>query len=704
MVDEPVCERTLWPALREELQIMEGAREDNGAPRWVIFDPVRHRYFQLDKKNLAILQHWGLADASAICEKLHDLAVTSNDIDSLVRFLYANSLTVDPPDGDSTNYVRQAAAAKRSLLTSAIHNYLFIRIPLVRPHSFLKKTAGLTALFFTRSWWVFVGAVALAGLYLASRQWDYFVQTFLHFFNLKGLIFYAAALAFVKVAHELGHAYTATRYGCRVTTMGVAFLVMFPVLFTDTTDAWKLTSRRKRLNITAAGVITELTIAAFATLAWAFLPDGVWRSAAFFIATTAWIMSLSVNLNPLMRFDGYHFLSDAIGVHNLQARSFMLGRWALRECLFGLGEPAPETIPRTKRRGLIFFAWATWIYRFFLFLGIALLIHAIFFKVLGIVLFWIEIGWFILLPIFNELKEWARRRAAIIASDHTRGAAAVAATLIAIFVLPWGTTVRIPAVFEAEREEAVFAPQAAQLLEVHVANGDNVKAGDVLFRFASPQLEQKQAQAHRRIGLARAKLNRIAADNVDHDQTIVLRQELQRAYAELAALEKNAEQLVILAPFDGKVADLEQSLHDGRWINNSLALANIISTKGGRVRGYVSVEDVNRIDDVTIATFIPETPERKKVKTKIVRVETASAPTIPILALTSRYGGSITISSNKESVEPVNTWYGVTGEASVADPPQKIVRGQLQVQGKPESFSTKVWRQILKIGIRETSL
>ena len=43
------------------------------------------------------------------------------------------------------------------------------------------------------------------------------------------------------------------------------------------------------------------------------------------LAGTAWLLTLAVNLNPLMRFDGYHLLADALDEPNLQARSFALG-------------------------------------------------------------------------------------------------------------------------------------------------------------------------------------------------------------------------------------------------------------------------------------------------------------------------------------------------------------------------------------------
>ena len=129
-------------------------------------------------------------------------------------------------------------------------------------------------------------------------------------------------LIFVKSLHELGHGYIAKYFGCRVSAIGIAFLVFFPFLYTDTTDAWRLRNHRERLIINFAGILTELHLALIATFLWAILPDGGLKSVTFFIATTSWISSLAINVSPFMRFDGYYVFSDWLKAEILQPRSF----------------------------------------------------------------------------------------------------------------------------------------------------------------------------------------------------------------------------------------------------------------------------------------------------------------------------------------------------------------------------------------------
>ena len=93
----------------------------------------------------------------------------------------------------------------------------------------------------------------------------------MYFFSFKGLMLYLITLIFVKSLHELGNGYIAKYFGCRVSAIGIAFLVFFPFLYTDTTDAWRLRNHRERLIINFAGILTELHLALIATFLWAIL-------------------------------------------------------------------------------------------------------------------------------------------------------------------------------------------------------------------------------------------------------------------------------------------------------------------------------------------------------------------------------------------------------------------------------------------------
>lgn len=681
---------------------MPGIRELDGTKSWLVFDPLRHQYFQINDKSLLILQAWSAHSAGNIIDQVTDYEVTLEDIEELLRFLWQNSLTLLPPNGKIDFYLAQSAAKKSQPIKRLLHGYLFVRIPLLRPDRFLKKTEFLTRLFFTRGWWLFIATVALLGLFLTSRQWDQFTHTFSHFFTLKGLFLYGMALVFVKCLHELGHGYAAARYGCRINTMGVALIVMFPVLFTDTTDSWKLTSRRKRLIISAAGVAVELSLAAIATLMWAFLEDGPLRSAAFFIATTSWIMSVLINMNPFMRFDAYHFLSDALGVQNLQARSFALGRWSLRETLFGFNEPAPEAMTLRMRRGLTVFAWLTWVYRFFLFLGIAVLIHSMLFKPFGSVLGAIELCFFIAVPIMNELKQWWARRAQLFTSFSGRVTASVFAGIILAGLIPWQSTIRIPAVVEAIDQSVLYAPRISQIKQLHVAQGDHVRKGDRLITLGSDELDSEILSTQQRIKLVNALLNRIMADADDRGQKIVLETELRQWHEELTGLEQQQSLLSVIAPIDGVVADLNTSLHEMRWVNENTHLGSVVSESGARIRGYISAAELGRIGDGEQAVFIPDVFEQDRLTGTISIANATNAQYLTIPELTSHYDGPIAVNKVEDDLKPLKAWYNIRVNVDATDEAiERTQRGTLLAQGEPESLALRFWRRAVHVVLRE---
>ena len=402
------------PALRADLQLSPASPALDGSPQWTLADPLRGRYFKLGAPAMRLLRHWQLGNAARVLQAANrepGIPLGEAEIEELLRFLRGHDLITATDDEQSASYAAKAAQQRHGLWQSLLHQYLFFRIPLWRPDAFLNRTwpwlerHGPNLLRFG------LPLLLCLGVFLAARDWERFIATFPHLFSLGGAMSFAIALTFAKLCHEFGHAYMAKRAGCRVQSMGLAFMVMLPMFYTDVSDAWRVNDRRSRLLIGAGGVLAELLLACIALLAWSLLPDGPARTAAFMLASATWITTLLINLNPFMRFDGYFLISDLWGVDNLQGRAFALCRWRLREALFGYGEPAPEPWSPSMQRKLLVWGYGSWLWRAALFLGIALAVYHMFFKLLGIFLMLVELAWFIGLPIWREMQEWSKRRA-----------------------------------------------------------------------------------------------------------------------------------------------------------------------------------------------------------------------------------------------------------------------------------------------------
>lgn len=708
--------------LRQELLLHRGPRAYDGSPTWVLEDPGRDLFFQIGWAEGEILSRWHLGSATAIAgaiNKQTTLDVDAGQVNDFAGFLEQNSLTRDSKAGE--RYMREVRSRTGMPLGKfLLRNYLFFRVPLLRPDGFLSRTMPLVrGVFLNKVFALLTCAAAVIGLFLVTRQWDEFLHTFLHFFTLEGAVMAVLTLGAAKVLHELGHAYAAKYHGCRVPSMGVAFMVMMPLLYTDTSGAWRLRKRSQRMQVCAAGMLAETALAAWATLAWSFLPDGPLRSAAFILATTTWVMTLAVNMSPFMRFDGYFLFSDALGVPNLQNRAFALARWKMREWLFAFGDEKPEVHEPWRERVLILYAFGTWIYRFFLFLGIALLVYHMFFKLLGIMLFLVEICAFILLPVYKEMKEWFTRLRET--GLNRRSAVTVSFLFVALLaaLIPWSGSVTAPALLRAERQVRILAPVGAQVKRIQAVSGGEVRAGDPLFFLHSPELQQEIAMLRQQLDLLQWRLSFHFVLRETASAVPVAQRERQAALQRLALLESQERQLVISAPFDGRIVDLAEPLSENEWVHAGEWLGTVADPSGLLAVAYVDERELHRLRNAASAKFVPEDPGIGVVKLRVVHIDhTASRHLAAAPELASPNGGAIAAVRAQEQVaaslgSDVSVWMPEQAVYRVLLRPEhaaagealwqlQVLRGSVVIDADRQSPLMRFGRYFLAVFLRET--
>lgn len=695
------------PVLRQNLKLMPGAHDEDGAPRWLLHDRVRNRYFSLVRPALELIRHWqpGVTPtemAASLNEQ--GLHYDPEEIRAFADFLIANNLVLARSESASAYFHRQKIQNRKSIWNWMLHNYLFIRIPLVRPDPFLSKIMPHIQWLLSGAMEKCVMLAGVIGLFLIIRQWDTFAGTFLHFFSFEGMLLYAITLVMVKSAHELGHALVSRRLGCRVASMGVAFLVMFPVLYTDTTDAWKLRSRRDRLRIVTAGVRTELYLAMLASCLWGILPDGALRSAAFFVATTSWVTSLLVNISPFLRFDGYYAFSDLIGVENLQQRSFALGRWKLRQWLWGINDPLPEPLTLSKTRTLILYAWFTWLYRFFLFLGIALLVYHFFFKVLGILLFVVEIIWFIAMPIVKELKVWRERWKDFSFTPVRIMLWSIPVMVLAAGLLPVTSEVAVPAVIKSDNIRYVFAPESAQVKTLDTAPGYEANQGDVLLQLYAPELENSMQLVHEELQLAELRLSRLASSVEDKAEQHINRERVRQLQAQMQRLQARQSRLTVMAPIQGRISDMD-ILQPGQWVGEGQYLMTIVASSELKVEGLLSERELDLVTENTTGIFVSSTGQRRALPVVIEKIDLSAVSALPFPELGSLSGGPIAVRQAEERLIPEESHYRVSLRLTEQEPSYTVnVRepGVLILEGSPRSWLWSNVERLAAIAIRES--
>lgn len=696
----------ILPALRADLQLSAGAPGLDGSPQWTLADPLRGKYFKLGAPAMRLLSHWALGDPARVLSAANaepGAPLGPQAIEELLRFLRGHDLISASDAEQRAGYEVKAASQRQGLWTQVLHKYLFFRIPLWRPDAFLNRTWPWLERFGPSLLRLGLPTVLLLGIFLVMRDWERFLATFPHLLSLGGVAAFAIALGFAKLCHEFGHAYMAKRAGCRVPSMGVAFMVLLPMLYTDVSDAWRVQDRRTRLLIGAGGVLAELLLACMALLAWSLLPDGAGRTAAFMLASATWITTVIINVNPLMRFDGYFLLSDLWGVDNLQSRGFALGRWHLRERLFGYGEPAPERWSPALRKRLLCWSYAAWIWRAALFFGIALAVYHLFFKVLGIFLMMVELVWFIGLPIWREWGHWWQHRD----KAQPRKVLLLGVGLLAlltILVVPWRSAVEVPAMLEAQRVSALHAPAPSRVREVRVKDGQPVTHNQVLLTLESPDLESRLSITRREIEILQLQLRRQSGRSATAADSGILEQRLAEAVAEYRGLDAQRERLSLRAPHAGVVRDLAQNLAPGRWVSVEQPLAQV--AEGGlRLRGYLAEADLWRVEPGTTGHFVADDVLRDSLPVSLEEVDTNGVAFIDQEALVSDQHGPIAVRRDEEKrAQPQEAQYGVRfGLQSMA--PQQVShpqRGVVVLDGKAMSLLGSAWRRMAALGVRES--
>lgn len=681
------------PPLREELDLLAGPVLRDGQPSHTLHDPVRNRFFQLDWPSFEILRFWHLGDPALVAEavaRTTTLHTDDADVARVFDFLAQNQLLMIPP-GHARTYAAQVERQRGSLWKKLLSSYLFFRIPLIRPDRWLNEWAPRLAFLYGRSFWSATICALLFGVFEVYQQWDSFTTTLVDTFTWSGMASYAVALIVVKTLHEFGHAVTAKRLGCRIPSMGVAFLVMWPVAYTDTNDVWRLTSRHDRLRVNAAGLVTEMTVGVWAVAAWALLPEGTPRAIAFVLATTTWVTSVIVNSSPFMRFDGYYILSDWLEMPNMHARAFALARWDLRERLFALGKPRPEILGARMHTGMIVFAWVTWIYRLSVFFGIAALVYTFFIKAVGILLFGVEIVVFIVLPPFQEIRAWRKDWPAIRASRRAKFSAVIALILLLLVAVPWPGRFEASGTLRPRNVFVVYAPAHAQLATLDVALGQQVKAGTVLMTMHGPDIERQRAAALAQRDGIKWMATAGAFDQNALKRWQVSQQELNAVDSALDNIDADANYYAPRAPFDGRLVDIVPDLAPGAWLTQKEPLATLAADDSWQVVTYLDEREIGMIHVGASGRFYSDGMGLPVMKLAVTNIEPDASHTLPEGELASFAGGSVTVRNEKGVLYPDRPIYRVT--LKVAEPVNfKRIhewRGRVVIDG---AASVPAWR------------
>lgn len=695
------------PALRSDLKLQPVTVDSSGTPNWILSDTLRTRYFKLGWVEYELLSRWHLVHPEHIVASVNQettLSVSPDDINKLIVFLENNEL-IFATKAEALNNLRAKSERKGvALWRRGFRSTMFARKQLCNPDKLLCSLVTLlTPVFRHPSIFIFVLiCIAITAAIGVSAHAYEFKDTFSTFMTPTGISLFIVTLLFLNILHEFGHGIMAKRYGCRVSEMGVALIFMLPVAYCDTSDAWRLTSRKKRLLVNAGGIATELVVAVLALLAWLMLPDGTARTIAYFIAVTSVVSTLLINLNPCLKFDGYYLLSDWLGVENLQRKSFDLARWQWRKRVLGHFETIPHPVTQRELTVLHRYANFTWAYRLFLYLSICAMVYQFWFKALGITLMIGVCVSMILKPLAMELWHYVRTIASGKVSA-SRIVSLVAVLLFSfLFFIPLPRNIAMPAVISADAAGRVFNHTAGVVAAVNVKKGQVLVAGDVLVQLRVPELDFREATLRLEIENLENQLNRKIQWKQQQRHSDVSQAHIQSKQAELEQVVQEKERLALRVPYDSVAVAVPEWLQPGLWLSANTVLVEFASTLAPEIRAYLPANKLAYIDSST-AYF--KSHDGTKVKNLALNgVSDANIDVLPDAILSTQLGGVMaTQQLASGELKPIQGWHMVSYSLSEDSPaPNQELPGFTMVKMEPHSLASSVFRRVYGVMIRES--
>ena len=388
-------------------------------------------------------------------------------------------------------------------------NPLYLRIPLCDPDRFLDATVGLVRPLFSLWGLLLWLAVVGWGAGQAALHWSALTHDLAdRVLARDNILILAVTFPVLKLLHELGHCYCAKIFGASVHEAGIMTLVVMPVPYVDVSGAGAFTNKWRRALVGAAGMLTELFCAGIAMMVWVNVEPGLARAAAFNCLLIAGVSTLLFNGNPLLRFDAYFILSDLIEIPNLGARATRFYGYLVNRYAFGVRGQTSPVQARGEAAWFAFYGAASYAYRLWVMLTIALFVAAQLHGVGAVLAAW-TIASGIVYPLARgvwhvafgpALREHRLRAVAV------SGAAAVAVALLLFAVkLPYGTVTQ--GVVWPPSGSDLRAGAEGRLTDLLAPPGATLAAGAPVARLSDTVLDARVRLLRRAVARGRAALH-----------------------------------------------------------------------------------------------------------------------------------------------------------------------------------------------------
>lgn len=462
---------------------------------------------------------------------------------------------------------KKEKSTKRKRPLKAGQSLLFLRVPLFDPDRLFNAIEPRIRWVWTRPFLLItlVGMVwammiswanrtEMAAAVIDSMRWETLIL-------IGSLILVATAL------HEFAHGLTCKHFGGEVHEIGALLMFFIPCLYCNVSDAWLIREKWKRLLITAAGGYCDLCLWMAGVFVWRVTVPGSLASFLSLMVVTVCGGRGFMNLNPLLRLDGYYLLSDWLGISNLRSRSKDYWMSHVRWLLWGAERPDRQAAGTI----LVLYGIFSWIFAI-IFLDLVFLqllkganAH---FGMVGIAFTMLLLA-YAMRRVFKGF--WGGEFMTMVKTRTTRTAAwclGIAGTIGLICIFPTRHLATGEFVVHPSTRVEVHAPVAGFIETIHVEEGSRVEPGQILFELRSSDLMTSLATKEAELRESEANLRKLTLGSRPEEvsaqklkiQRIESWCELGRAEIEQARVKLEQELLVL----DQKIAEAQVELDSTR--------------------------------------------------------------------------------------------------------------------------------------------
>jgi len=668
----------LRPRLHGHIEIH---RHDYRGLIWYILEDTttgrNHRF------NPAAYQFIGLLDGKRsvqeifdqLGKQLEDYAPGQEEIIKLLGQLHAADLIQTEALIDTEELFERQVQRKNAKLKQRFSNPVAQKVPLWDPDEFLSN-------HFNKVRWLFSSWVAVAWLLLIGYT---LLQVSLHWsqigqhFSINALSPYNLIILFllyppIKFLHELGHAFSAKLEGGEVHEMGINFLMFMPIPYVNVSTSAHFRNKYKRILVSAAGILVESFLAALGLLLFLATEPGLIQDIGFNIFIIGGISSLFFNGNPLLKYDGYYILADALGIPNLYQRSGHYWRYWFQRYLFGLQDASSPASAPGETFWFITYSISSMLYRFAVLWFIFVVVTEKFF-ILGVILATWLLSLQVFLPLYKSLRfiisspelRQTRRRAILFST------ALVSLLILVIGFLPVPSYTLAEGVVWQPDEALLRAQQTGFAGSLEVENNQRVEAGTLVLRLHDPFLE-----AEAKIALAKVKELRSqyrAMRVTDIVAAGIIKEAVGVAESELRHIHDKISSMSVTAFKSGKILLPEADDLPGRFIRQGELLGYILGNEPPTIRMAVSQNNIGqlrqRIDGISIRLA---SDPRRVYEAEIIRQAPEATNQLPSTALATIGGGKFILNpDSKDQLTSLQKVFLV--DLSFAQTPQNIFLG-----------------------------